>query len=142
MKEVFKYASVALSFPCTLTNITWRKTTVLNSTQRFSSDCSVIPYNFDRDKPIWKYIHLPKTCFERNTTLMFFLMCLIMLHLYFHRPYAFFFLLECFSTTKIFLAFIKIIVDITSAPVNFGWLANFWILTTLIGSILKTLKYC
>ena len=52
-------------------------------------------------------------------------------------PICLFFPLESFSLyqeVNVFLAFIKMIVDITIAPLSVGWLTYFWRWAILIGS--------
>ena len=116
---------------------------------------SLVPCNSFNGKPIFKYIYLSRlvstkqfwSTIRTNTLLaeiwsqyelwIFKIQC--------PSPICLFFSLESFSLyqeSHVFLAFIKIIVDIIMVLLSIGWLAYFWKWITLIGSFELNTNMC
>ena len=104
---------------------------------------SLVPCNSLNGKPIFKYICLPKqvstkqfwSTFRTNTLLAEIWSQYKLWNFKIHCPSSMRFSLKSFSLyqkNNVFLAFIKVIVGITIAPLSIVWLAYFERWTTLI----------
>ena len=106
----------------------------------------LVPCTSSNGKPIFKYIYLPKLVSSehlwntsRRNTLLAEVCSQYKLYIIF-SSYVFFFSLTFYRENNIFLALVKIIVDVTIAPLSIDWLAYFWRWTTLIGSFESNIK--
>lgn len=148
-----KYASPAICLSCVVNIITQIKKhgdkQQQQSTEKFLNylfmyKVYLVPYNSFDNKPIFTYIYLPKLVSTEQFWSTFCTNTLLAEICYQYKLW--FFKKHCPSTidhmsfllyqeNNVFLAFIKITVKITIAPLSIDGLAYFWRWTTLIGSL-------